>query len=473
MSLNERNGEGASARAPNLAGAKAAVVGLGIEGIDLTRFLAARGARVTVSDARPAPELAGALAAIAGTGARLSLGGHREADLLGADCVFVSQGVPPDLPALRAVRRAGVPVSSMTRLFLELCPVPVAGITGSSGKTTTTALVGAMLEAAGEDHVIGGNIGVGLLGLLERIGPGTRVVLELSHTQLESVARSPQLACVTNVTPNHLDRYSWSSYVALKRRIFEFQRGDDLAVFHVDDEVAAGFAEEAPARVRCTSVRRPLPGDGVTVSGGLVVRREGGRDTEVLPRDGIALRGEHNVANVVCAVAVASALGAGDEAAAAAARSFRGVPHRLEPVATVAGVRYVNDSIATTPERTLAGMRAYGGEPLVLLLGGRDKRLPLAELAREAAARCRAVVCFGEAGPLFARAVAGARDGGSPAVEETGSVGEAVAAAARLARAGDVVLCAPAGASFDAYRNFEQRGADFRAAVEALAGGGR
>ena len=443
------------------------VVGLGIEGIDLTRFLAAEGARVTVSDLRPREQLGEALAAIEDSDATLSLGANREQDMTSADCVFVSQGVPPDLPALRAARRAGVPISSMTRLFLERCPAPVAGITGSSGKTTTTALVGEMLTEAGEDHVVGGNIGVGLLALLERIGPETRVVLELSHTQLESVEQSPQLACVTNVTPNHLDRYSWSSYVALKRRIFEYQRGDDLAIFHIDDEVAAAFAEEAPARVRYTSLLRPLPGDGVTVSGGLIVRREGDRETAVMERAEIPLRGDHNAANVVCALAVASELGVADGTAAEAVRRFQGVPHRLEPVATVRGVQYVNDSIATTPERTLAGMRTYR-EPLVLLLGGRDKHLPLGELAREAAERCRAVVAFGEASPTFARAVADARDGERPTIEQTSSIEEAVAAAARLAREGDVVLCAPAGTSFDAYRNFEQRGAAFRAAVAAL-----
>ena len=447
------------------------VVGLGIEGIDLTRFLAARGARVTVSDARPAEALGEALAAVGGLAEAFDLGANRESALLGADCVFVSQGVPPDLPALRAARRAGVPLSSMTRLFLELCPAPVAGVTGSSGKTTTTALVGAMLEAEGADHVVGGNIGVGLLGLLDRIAPDTRVVLELSHTQLQSVDRSPHVACVTNVTPNHLDAWSWSSYVGLKRRIFEHQRPGDTAIFHIDDEVAAGFADEAPALVRYTSVERALPGDGATVSGGFVVRVEDGRERAVIERAAIPLRGAHNVANVVSAVAVSSLLGVGDEAAARAVRGFGGVPHRLEETARAGGVTWVNDSIATTPERTLAGLRSYG-EPIVLLLGGRDKRLPLTELAHEAAARCRAVIGFGEAAATFLEAVRAARDGDRPALREAADVGEAVEAAAALARPGDVVLCSPAGTSFDAYRNFEERGAAFRAAVAAAAGEG-
>ena len=313
------------------------VVGLGIEGIDLVRFLAPRGARVTVSDARPAEQLRDALDTISDLDVTLSLGANREEDMVGADTVFASQGVPQDLPALRAARRAGVPISSMTRLFLEACPAPVAGITGSSGKTTTTALVGAMLEASGADYVVGGNIGVGLLGLLDRIEPTTRVVLELSHTQLESVDQSPHIACVTNVTPNHLDAYSWSSYVGLKRRIFEFQQPDDISVFHIDDEVAAGFAEEAPGLVRYTSVERALPGDGATVSGGVVVRVEDGREHAVIEREAIPLRGDHNVANVVTAVGVAAQLGVEDGAAARAIGAFRGVPHRLEVVARARG----------------------------------------------------------------------------------------------------------------------------------------
>ncbi len=446
------------------------VVGLGIEGIDLVRYLAPRGARVTVSDARPAGQLGDALAAIDGLDITLSLGANREEDLVGADTVFASQGVPPDLPALRAARRAGVPISSMTRLFLEVCPAPVAGITGSSGKTTTTALVGAMLEASGADYVVGGNIGVGLLGLLDRIEPKTRVVLELSHTQLESVEVSPHVACVTNVTPNHLDAYSWSAYVGLKRRIFEFQQPDDISVFHIDDEVAAGFAEEAPGLVRYTSVERSLPGDGATVSGGVVVRVEDGREHAVIEREAIPLRGDHNVANVVTAVGVAAQLGVDDDAAARAIRAFSGVPHRLEVVSRARGVTWVNDSIATTPERTLAGLRAFG-EPAVLLLGGRDKHLPLGELAREAVQRCRAVIGFGEAGPTFVDAVHAVRDGDAPELREVDTVEAAVEAAAALAREGDVVLCSPAGTSFDAYRTFEQRGSAFRAAVEAVTGG--
>jgi UDP-N-acetylmuramoylalanine--D-glutamate ligase len=445
------------------------VIGLGIEGIDLVQFLASSGAQVTVSDARPAEALRDALDAIAGTGATLSLGANRPEDATSADYVFVSQGVPRDLPALQAAREAGVPLSSMTQLFLELCPAPVAAVTGSSGKTATTALVGAMLEEAGADYVVGGNIGVGLLGLLERIAPDTKVMVELSHTQLESVTRSPHLACVTNVTPNHLDQFSWSAYVALKRRIFEFQQPDDTCIFNLDNEVTAAFAKEAPAGVAYTSMVRPLPGDGVTLRAGVVARVEAAREYPILRRDEIRLRGSHNVENVLSAVALASRLGVSDEATAAAIRNFTGVPHRLEPVATIAGVTYINDSIATTPERTLAGMRSFE-EPLVLLLGGRHKYLPVGELASEAVRRCRAVIAFGEAGEMFAAAVRDAREGDAPHVEQVDDVQAAVRAASNAAGAGDVVLFSPAGSSFDAYPNFERRGAAFREAVRGLEG---
>ncbi|MFN8584832.1 MAG: UDP-N-acetylmuramoyl-L-alanine--D-glutamate ligase [Dehalococcoidia bacterium] len=445
------------------------MIGLGIEGIDLVRFLAGQGARVTVSDARPAEALSDALAAIADVDATLSLGGNRPEDATSADCVFVSQGVPRDLPAITAAEDAGVPVSSMAQLFLDLCPAPVAAVTGSSGKTTTTALVGAMLEASGQNYVVGGNIGVGLLGLLERIEPHTRVMIELSHTQLETVTRSPELACVTNVTPNHLDHYSWSAYVALKRRIFQFQRPEDTCVFNLDNEVSASFARETPGRVAYTSLVRSLPGDGVALVDGVVTRFEGSTSFAVAARSDIRLRGQHNVENVLSAVALASRLGVSDQQAAAAIRTFTGVPHRLEPVATIADVVYINDSIATTPERTLAGMRSFE-QPLVLLLGGRHKYLPVGELVSEATRRCRAVIAFGEAGEMFASAVRDADGGSSVQVEQVADVETAVRAAHRLAQGGDVVLFAPAGSSFDAYPNFERRGAAYREAVRQLAG---
>jgi UDP-N-acetylmuramoylalanine--D-glutamate ligase len=450
--------------AQNLRGAKVTVIGLGIEGIDLVRFAASEGARVTVSDRRTEEELREALGAIADCDARLSLGANRPEDARDADVVLVSQGVPSDNPAVAAATAAGIPMSTMLELFMQRCPAPVTGITGSAGKTTTTALVASMLRDEGLPHVMGGNIGIGLLSLLPQIEADTRVVVEMSHTQLERVQVSPHVACVTNVTPNHLDRYDWDAYVALKRRIVEFQRAEDVAVLNLDNEVARGFAASTPARVIGTSMRGGLTADGVTIEGDAIVTRSAGASTVVLDRHELALRGDHNVENFLSAVAVASEMGVSLDSARSTARSFTGVPHRLEPVATIEGVTYINDSIATAPERTLAGLRSFT-EPVVLLLGGRDKQLPVEEMAREAAARCRAVITFGESGDMYARAV---RAAGLTAIEEVETVEEAVSAAHRLAQAGDVVLFSPAATSFDQYRNFEIRGAAFRAVVEAL-----
>ncbi|MFA7249875.1 MAG: UDP-N-acetylmuramoyl-L-alanine--D-glutamate ligase [Dehalococcoidia bacterium] len=451
----------------NLLEARVTVVGLGIEGIDLVRFLTAEGAHVTVSDARPPDQLVDQLAAIEDCDARLSLGANRVEDCAGADAVFVSQGVPADLPALTAAEAKGVPVSSMLELFLDRCPAPVAGITGSAGKTTTTALVGAMLDASGDPHAVGGNIGIGLLSLLPEITAETKVVVEMSHTQLARVARSPEVACVTNVTPNHLDRFSWEDYVDLKRRIFRFQRAEDRAVFNYDDEVARAFMAEAPGHVLSTSRRQRIPGEGAMIEGDRIVRVTAGAAVPVMRRDEIMLRGEHNVENVLSAVAVAGLLGVSEEAAARAVRAFTGVAHRLEPVATIDGVQYINDSIATAPERTLAGMRAFT-EPLVLLLGGRDKNLPTRALGEEAVRRCRAVITFGEASDLYASAIRAAEGGDRITLRQVADVPAAVLEAARLARTGDVVLFSPAGTSFDAYRNFEARGRAFREAVRDL-----
>ena len=451
----------------NLLEARVTVVGLGIEGIDLVRFLTSEGARVTVSDARPPEQLTDQLAAIEGTGARLSLGANRLEDCTEADAIYVSQGVPAALPALRAAEAKGVPISSMLELFLDRCPAPVAGITGSAGKTTTTSLVGAMLDASGVDHVVGGNIGVGLLSQLAHISPTTKVVVEMSHTQLSRVARSPELACVTNVTPNHLDQFSWDDYVDLKRRVFKYQRPEDRAVFNYDDPVARSFMDEAPGHVYATSRTQRIPGDGAMLDGDRVMRVEGGRATAVVSRDEIRLRGEHNVENVLSAVAVAGLLGVPDEASARAVRAFTGVQHRLEPVATIEGVQYINDSIATAPERTLAGMRAFT-EPLVLLLGGRDKNLPTRVLGEEAVRRCRAVITFGETSDLYASAIRDAEGSERVTLRQVADVSEAVEAAAQVARSGDVVLFSPAGTSFDAYRNFEARGRAFREAVHGL-----
>lgn len=456
---------------PEIQGKNVTVVGLGIEGVDLVRYLAAQGARVTASDAASEDRLAPRLRELNGFPVRFSLGQNSVSDTVSADVVFVSQGVPLDIPALRTARERGIPFSSMTRLFLELCPGPVVGITGSNGKTTTAGLVGGMLAAAGRSCAVGGNMGIGLLGLLDHLTPDTWVVAEISHTQLELIGRSPHVACILNVMPNHLDRYSWSDYAALKRRLLAQQTAEDLAVLNHEDEVTRGMAESAAGDVLFFALDAEPPGDGAFLRDGVVMCRRRGREAAVLEARDVPLRGRHNLQNVVAAVAVGSACSLSPADMASGIRAFQPVPHRLEFLADVSGVSYYNDSIATTPERTLAGLRSFE-EPVVLLVGGREKHLPLEKMAAEACRRCRAVVLFGEAAPVLEEALRAATKEVGPRarakVLKVDSLAEAVAAASGAARPGDVVLLSPACASFDAFDNFEQRGAEFRRLVRTL-----
>ncbi len=451
-------------------GRRVTVVGLGIEGVDAVRFFVGKGAHVTVSDAKPPERLARQLARIEGLPVRLSLGGNDPDVLADSDYLFVSQGVPLDLPGIVQARQRGVPVLSMMALFLELCPGPVVGITGSNGKTTTTALLGEMFRYEGLPHVVGGNIGVGLLETLPLVRPYTWAVLEISHTQLQLTSRSPHVAAVLNITPNHLDRFAWDQYRALKANIVRYQGPGDWAVLGYDCEESKSLAAKVASRVVFFSVQ-DIEGEGAFVQRGYAVWRCGGRQRRLFPVSTVRLPGHHNLENALAAAAMACVCGISPESIARAVATFRGVEHRLELVASAEGIEYYNDSIATTPERTLAGMRCFD-RPLVLLLGGRDKHLPLEELAEEACRRCRAVVFFGESGPKLEEAVAEAAwrlpPEARPVLVLERDLEGAVAAARRLARPGDVVLLSPACTSFDAYENFEERGRHFRALVQSL-----
>jgi UDP-N-acetylmuramoylalanine--D-glutamate ligase len=441
-------------------GRKVVVIGLGIEGEDMARYFVSHGARVSVSAIDAQARRVQGLSAL---GVRIFLGANEPKHVEGADLVCVSQGVPLDNPAVERARISGIPVESMSSMFFDRYPGPIIGITGSSGKTTTTSLVDAIFTAAGRQHVLGGNIGQGLLRLLDGASAGTPAVLEVSHTQLQLTRRSPAVAALLNVTPNHLDQFTWDEYVALKRRIFDMQTSRYAAVFNLDDPVSAGFRLEAAGRVFLFSLNGDHGHDGAYVTEGAVFWRRDGRIERATRVSDIPLRGRHNVANVAAATAIAAACDIGPVAVSQAVRSFRAPPHRLEVVADVRGVTYINDSIATAPERTLAALKSFT-EPVVLLLGGRDKHLPLEEMLVEAEAKCRAIVCFGESGHALAEAAHAIR---TP-VHEAETLPAAFEEAARLAQSGDIVLLSPACTSFDAYPNFEARGEEFRALVSRL-----
>jgi UDP-N-acetylmuramoylalanine--D-glutamate ligase len=446
------------------------VVGLGIEGVDFVRYLARHGGCVTVSDSKPAGKLADRIAEIDGFDVDFSLGVNDERAITAADAVFVSQSVPLDLPALSQARAEGVPLHSMVQLFLDLAPGPVIGITGSSGKTTTTALVENILRADGRDVFMGGNIGVGLLDHLDCIRPYTWSVLEVSHTQLQLVDRSPHIAAVLNITPNHLDRFDWETYKALKANLVRHQTGDDIAILNADDPESRALEPLVKGRLLWfTMTDRPRgTADSVFVRDGWAIARIDGHERALFALDWVPLRGRHNRENAVAAAAVALAAGASQEAIAYAIESFRGVPHRLEYVGEVDGVPYYNDSIATTPERTVAGLRSFD-EPIVLLLGGRDKQLPLNELCAEALQRCRGVLLFGESADKLEQAFAGHANDRDVPIVRVADVEQAVGAARKMAVHGDVVLLSPACTSYDAYDNFEQRGQHFRSLVANMA----
>lgn len=444
-------------------GNKIVIIGLGIEGEDMARYFAGHGARVVVSAIDAQARRVEALSAL---GVRILLGSNDPEHVEGADLVCVSQGVPLNNPAVVRARISGIPVESMSSLFFDRFPGPIVGITGSSGKTTTTSLVDAIFTTAGREHLLGGNIGYGLLQLLDGAQPGTPAVLEVSHTQLQLTRRSPNVAALLNVTPNHLDQFTWEEYVELKRHIFDKQTLRDSVVFNLDDPVSSGFRMEAEGRVFLFSLNGDHGHDGAYVSDEAVFWRRDGRLERVLMVADIPLRGRHNVANVTAATAIAAASDIGPVAVSRAVRAFKAPAHRLEVVGTVDGVTYINDSIATAPERTQAALKSFT-EPIVLMLGGRDKQLPLEDMLAEAESTCRAIVCFGESRGVLAEA---ARTTSVP-VHEAETMPEAFAKASELAESGDVVLLSPACTSFDAYPNFEARGEEFRALVNRLTEG--
>jgi UDP-N-acetylmuramoylalanine--D-glutamate ligase len=454
-----------------LRGSRVALIGLGIEGRDLGRFLVHEGARVTAFDTRTRAAVAEAAAELEALGVEVRLGPIPADEAERFDALYASQSVLLHRePFALNMRALGRPVGSMLHEFLRRWPGPVLGVSGSSGKTTTTALVAAAFAAGCRPHIVGGNIGAGLLAQLPSGDSHTWAVLEISHTQLQLLERGPDVAVLTNVTPNHLDQFDWDGYIDLKRTLIRHQAPDAVAVLNATNPTGAALAADTAARI--VWFNADVTGqESFFVEGDALMRRiPSGTTAAFLELREIPLRGAHNVENVLAAAAAVCAAGIDLATVAAAVRRFQAVAHRLEPAGTVGGVSYVNDSIATSPERTLAGIRSFT-EPLVLLLGGREKRLPLAELAAAAHARARAIVCFGEAGAMLAEAMErGAPANGTQAVVvRVYSLAEAVEAAQAAARPGDVVLLSPACTSFDAYPNFERRGEEFRRLVTGLA----
>lgn len=482
------------------------VLGFARSGIALARFLADAGAAVTVYDQRPATELAGAIAGLEGRPVRLLLGPDVDpaSAWRGAALVTSSPSINPDFPTTEPVLRAALGDLLRRRregderapaviwepdLFLRLCPAPTVGITGTKGKTTTSALAHALL-AADPSHtaILGGNMGTPIVERLPEIRPSDRVVFELSELQLPTLSRGTTVAVYTNVTADHLDRHgSLEAYRRAKRRLAELVDPDGALVLNADDPVVTAYAGLGTAPTVMYRLSRPMLGgigivDGWIVAagverlplagGGAAAVGPGGR---ILPIEELPIPGRHNVSNAMAAVAAALLFGVAPDAIRSAASRFRGVEHRLETVAVVDGVRYVNDSQGTQPDAVIAALRAFDG-PIVLIAGGRDKGVDLTELAGVVAERAAAAILIGESGPALERLF---RAAGLEQTQRAGTLEDAVRLATaiavdRRATAGPdapepVVLLSPAAASFDMFADYEARGRAFKAAVRALA----
>ena len=450
------------------------ILGAARQGLALARWLVKQGASVTLSDKRSEVELASTRATLGGLPIEWALGGHPVELLDQADVLCLSGGIPLSLPIVEAALKRGIPLSNDTQVFMEAVPCKTIGITGSAGKTTTTTLVGQMAkEAYGEHAYIGGNIGDPLINYVDEMKPSDLAILEISSFQLEQMTISPNVAAILNITPNHLDRHgSMEAYTAAKARILEFQSTKDTAVLGRDDASVWNLQSKAMGKLHSFGFSKiDENGEGTYYDDGILYLYEHRVDIPLLRRDQIQLRGDHNVSNILAAFAIGHAAGFPLDVMLTAAEEFRGVAHRLEFAREVRGARWYNDSIATAPERTMAAIRSFD-EPIVLLLGGRDKNLPWDELANLIHQRVDHVVVFGEAAEKIKKAIARDVFEGSVkrpfTLDHVDHMQDAIHRAAEVAESGDVVLLSPGGTSFDEFKDFEERGEKFRLWVQKL-----
>ncbi len=445
-----------------LAGKRVLVVGLARTGIATALFCAARGARVTATEERAESEVAEAAAKLRAAGCALELGGHHEATFFAQDLIVPSPGVSPTMPALAAARVQGIPIWSEIELAWRFLLGRLVAITGSNGKTTTTSLIGHILETAGIPVLVAGNIGTPLISRVETSSDSTITVAEMSSFQLETIqSLRPDVGLLLNLTPDHLDRHaSFEDYARAKARIFENQTENDAAIVNADDPAATQYAPTRPQIFWFSRLKRVA--NGAFLRDDEIVFRRDGSETVLLRRADIGLRGEHNVENVLAGAAAALLVGAQPAAIAAGVRSFAGVEHRLEFVAEIGGVSFYNDSKATNVDAMLKALDAFPGG-LLVILGGKDKGGDFTLLREPLRQRASLVLLIGAA----AEKITGQLGGVVP-VEMAGTLDRAVRLGFERARPGDIVLLAPACASFDQFQNFEHRGRVFKQLVRQL-----
>jgi UDP-N-acetylmuramoylalanine--D-glutamate ligase len=468
-------------------GMRVVILGAARQGVALARWLVKHEAIVTLSDKRSETELASARGALSGLPIQWALGGHPMELLDHADMLCLSGGVPLNLPMVNAALQRGISISNDTQIFMKAVPCKTIGITGSAGKTTTTTLVGAMAKIAYEkdesgkmededssfilhpSSFVGGNIGDPLINYVDEMKPTDLAILEISSFQLEQMTISPNVAAILNITPNHLDRHgTMEAYTAAKARILDFQSSKDVAVLGRDDAGAWNLRNQVKGKLHSFGFSKiDEDAEGTYYDDGILYLYDHRVDIPLLRRDQIQLRGDHNVSNFLAAFAIGHAAGFPLDAMLTAAEDFRGVAHRLELVRELRGVRWYNDSIATAPERTMAAIHSFD-EPIVLLLGGRDKNLPWNDLANLIHQRVDHVVLFGEAAEKIQKAVTASSAERPFTLDRVEHLQDAIIKADEVAESGDVVLLSPGGTSFDEFKDFEERGEKFRLWVQTL-----
>ncbi|MGH9514033.1 MAG: UDP-N-acetylmuramoyl-L-alanine--D-glutamate ligase [Terriglobales bacterium] len=439
------------------------VVGLGKSGIASALFLKSRGAVVTVSDVKPQQQLGDELSLLLDHGVAVETGGHGERTFRGQDLIVVSPGVPFDAPLLQQARAIGEIVIGELELAAQFFPGRMIAITGSNGKTTTTALTGEIIAAGGFHAVVGGNIGTPAISLIENATPQTVAVLEVSSFQLETIQTyRPYIAVVLNVTPDHLDRHrTFAAYVAAKARVFENQRQEDFAVLNADDPTCAELASGIKANIFWFSRKKEVD-CGAFVRNGQLIFRGAQNETDIMPLREISLKGSHNVENVLAAASAGILMGCAPEHIRNAIREFKAVEHRLEYVATIRGVDFYNDSKATNVDATIKAIESFAGN-IRLILGGKDKGSDYSVLNNLLRQRVSAVYAIGAAASKIESQI-----GTAATIIQAGTLETAVRLAAAEAQPGDVVLLAPACASFDQFQNYEHRGRTFKELVHSL-----
>jgi UDP-N-acetylmuramoylalanine--D-glutamate ligase len=460
-------------------GKRVLVIGAARQGLATSRYLVNRGAQVILNDQRPTNEMSEAIHSLENLSIDWVLGSHPLRLLEGVDCICVSGGVSLSLPLILEALRRGIPLTNDSQIFMQESPCPMVGITGSTGKTTTTTLVGRIANSATQLNQpagkyrkiwVGGNIGLPLISKIDEMDEKDLVIMEISSFQLELLSLSPWVSTVLNITPNHLDRHqNMNAYSTIKARILDFQTPEDFSILNREDPGSWGLRNHVHGKLLTFGVRPPISNREATYAkNDSLYLRTSGQEIKLMNRSMINLRGEHNIVNILAACIISHAAGLPPESMQAGIIGFTGVPHRLQFIRKWAGADWYNDSIATAPERTMAAIRSFT-EPLILLLGGRDKNLPWDDLAGLIHQRVDHVVVFGEAAEKIQIALGESHLGHRPfSVTQCTTLRQAVQFAASLAQPGQVVLLSPGGTSFDEFRDFEERGERFEEWVKEL-----